>query len=137
MTIGLNPDLRDSRLQVILDSIGDGADEYGAGKLQIYSGTRPATGGSIGSCVLLAEYALPNPCGTITSGVLTFDIADTEASGIAAGNASWARIINNNDVFVMDLSVGTSSADVILDSVVIEVESPITCTLATITEGNV
>ena len=136
MTIGINADIRNSRLQLILDAIGDGADEYGAGKLQLYSGTRPATGGSIGACVLLAEYNFSNPCGTITSGVLTFDTLE-DAMGIAAGNASWARIIDNDGDFVMDLSVGgLSGTDVIMDSVVIEIGSPITCTLATITEGN-
>lgn len=29
MTIGINADIRNSRLQLILDAIGDGADEYG------------------------------------------------------------------------------------------------------------
>lgn len=135
MTIGLNPDLRDSRLQVILDSIDYGADEYGTGKLQIYSGTRPVTGGSIGSCVLLAEYDFSNPCGTITSGVLTFTDLGA-ATGLAVGNASWARIIDNDDNFVMDLSVGTSGTDVIMDSTAIEIGSVITCILETITEGN-
>jgi hypothetical protein len=138
MTIGLNSVLRDARLQIVLDAIDDGADEYSSQLLTIYDSDRPATGGAVDEYDLaLAEFLLPYPCGTITDGVLTFDtIADVVAIG--TGSAKWARITDAGNSFVMDLSVSnlTGSGDVKLDSLSIELGNTVHCHSAILTEGN-
>lgn len=137
MTIGIKSTLRDDRLEIIQDAIDAGGDEYGGGILQIYSGTRPATGGSASSCTKLLEFQLAWPCGSISAGVLTFDAAET-VQGLAAGTATWARITDIDDNFVMDLSVTNESGggDVLISNVVIALGLDTDLISASITEGN-
>lgn len=137
MTIGISSTLRDARLDLIKDAIDLGGDEYGGGILRIYSGTRPATGGALGGAVLLLEYDLAWPCGTITSGVLTLDsVAST--IGLAAGTATWARIVDVDENFVMDLSVTEEGAggDIVLSSTLIAISMEVLFISGGITEGN-
>lgn len=127
--------VRNSRLQAVLDAIDAGS---GAGKLRIYSGTRPATGGA--ETTVLAELALADPAGTIAGGVLTIDadpdLEDTSAD--ATGTATWARILDSDDNPVCDLDVSESGGggDVILDETAIVAGGTVTIATATITEGN-
>lgn len=139
MTIGLSTGMRNDRLQLILDAI----DSVGSGgHLLLFNGTKPAVGSFVDeydeydAYDLLANFTLPYPCGTISNGILTFG-AISDAIGLETGSATWARIINASGVFVMDLTVGVlSSFDVVMDSVVVDYMGPVSCTIATITEGN-
>lgn len=135
MAIGLDSTLRDSRLTLIKDAIDAGS---GAGKLLLYTATRPATGAAITTQTLLASITLNDPCGTVSSGVLTLDVdpIPTDSSADATGTAAWARLVTSADAFVADLSVGTSAADVIMNTVSVVIATPVTITSATITEGN-
>ena len=138
MTIGLDVDVRNSRLQKIIDAIDAEGDEYEAGSLTIYAGTRPATGAALDEYdVALVKFALPIPCGTISGGVLTFN-AIPDAYAIATEEATWARITDADDNFVADLSATDylGGGDVRIDDVNIEVGGLIHCIAATITEGN-
>lgn len=133
MAISLSTAIRNARLQVIADAINAGA---GAGKLRLYSGSRPATGGAV--TTLLAELTLSDPAhSSIAGGVLTFDAITQDASADATGTATWARIVDSDNAFVADLSVGLagSGADVILDSVSIVATNSVQVAVATITEG--
>ena len=115
MTVGMVTNLRNARLDAITTFVG------ASGKLRIYSGTRPATGGT--ATTLLAELTL-NP---ITG--------DTSAD--ATGTASWARIFKSDGTTVcMDCSVGTSGADINLNTVSLVAGAAVNVTSATITEGN-
>lgn len=138
MSIGLKSSIRTARLQLILDAIDAGADEYDPSKLLIYSGERPSTGGLVDEYdVVLVEFNLAYPCGSIINNSLCFDgIADVVASG--SGLAIWGRIIDSEDNFVMDLSVTnyTGSGDIKLDSTTIVQGENVHCSSATITEGN-
>ena len=112
MTIGLLATLRNSRLNLIRDAIDAGA---GAGKLRIYHGTtagdRPATGGTI-TTNLLAELTFSDPSAPNASGgVLTFSAITADASADNTGTGYWCRIVDSNNAFVLDGSVGTSGAD--------------------------
>lgn len=132
MATGLNETIRNARLNVIRDAIDAGA---GAGLLEIYAGTRPATGGTVttllGTLTFSATSA-PNAA----SGVLTFNAITEDSSADATGTASWARITDSTGAFVMDVDVGTSGTEIILNTVSIVAGGPIRVTSGTLTEGN-
>ena len=129
MSAGYSVTLRNAKLDAITTYVGN------AGIMEIYSGTQPATGGAEGT--LLATFTLGSPfAGAASGGVLTAtNPADVNAS--ATGTASWARIYKaDGTTMVMDLSVGTSGTQVILNSV--SLTSGVACSITsiTITAGN-
>lgn len=71
-----------------------------------------------------------------SGGVLTFSAITADASANATGTATWGRIVDSTSAFVMDFSVGTSGADYNLNTVSITTGVQVSCTSATITEGN-
>ena len=139
MTIGIDMDLRDARLLLIQEAIDFEADEYNTGKLRIYSGERPDTGAEPDEYdnVLLAEFNLPYPCGSITEGILTFNEI-ISVYGLVNGVASWGRIVDADDAFIMDLSVTSilGNGDIKIDDVNIVINVLIICSLASLIEGN-
>jgi hypothetical protein len=76
------------------------------GALLIYDGAMPAVGGdAITNQVLLAEFALPDPPGTVDAGVFTLAaVADVQAT--ADGVAVWVRVLAGDDSWLMDLDAG-------------------------------
>jgi len=139
MTIGLSTTLRNARLQHILDAIDAGGDEYGGGHLLIYSGDRPATGVVIDEYEndLLLSFPISWPCGSITGGVLTFGTVGS-AVGLAEGVAVFARLVDEDNLFVADLSVSIvgGAGEVKLDYIDIHVGTVVNCISAVLTEGN-
>lgn len=137
MTIGLDATIRNNRLTVIKDAVDAGS---GAGKFLFYDSPRPDTGAAITTQTLLASIALNDPCGTVSAGVLTFDVdpVPSDSSANDTGDAVWARIVTSADAFVADLSVGTtgSGADIIMNTVGIIAGLPVSIVSASITEGN-
>lgn len=134
MALGMATTLRNARLQKIIDAIDAGA---AGGKLKIYNGSRPATGGAATTLLgtlTFSTTSAPAPSG----GVLTFDTITADSSADATGTATWARITDSDDNFVMDLSVGAtgSGADIELSTTSIVAGGVISVTSATITEGN-
>lgn len=131
-TIGLVVAVRNSRLDLIKTAIDAGA---GPGLLRVYDGTRPATGGTATN--LLAELTFSDPSASAAaSGVLTFSAITADASANATGTATWCRIVDSTGAFVMDGSVGTSGADYNLNTTSITSGVQVSCTSATLTEGN-
>ena len=133
MAIGLSTTARNARLTALITAIDAGS---GPGVLSIYSGTRPATGGT--ATTLLAELTLSDPCGTVSGGVLTFNAITQDSSANASGTASWARIADSDATFVLDLGVGTagSGMEIILNTTTIVAGGPVGMTSASLTEGN-
>ncbi len=132
MTVGLITAGRNSRLNVIRDLIDAGA---GAGLFRVYDSTRPATGGA--ATTLLAELTLTDPSApNAAAGVLTFSAITADASANASGTATWGRLVDSTGAFVGDFSVGTSGADFNLNTVTITAGVQVSCTSATLTEGN-
>lgn len=74
----------------------------GAGKIEIRSGTRPATPGDTATGTLLATVVLGDPAfGSASSGVVT--LADPAAvTGVASGTATWFRAMDSTNAAVMD-----------------------------------
>lgn len=132
MAVGLVTTLRNTRLDAITTAIAAGG---GAGKIRIYDGTRPATGGS--ATTLLAELTCSAPAaGAASAGVLTFSAITADSSADASGTATWARIVTSANNAVLDCSVGTSGTDIVLNSTTITAGQQVSITSATITEGN-
>lgn len=125
--------IRNTMLDVIATAINAGA---GPGLLRVYNGTRPATGGS--ATTLLATLTFSDPCTSsgASGGVLTFAAITQDSSADNTDTATWCRIVDSTGTFVADANVGTSAADFILSSVAIIAGQTVSCTSATITDGN-
>jgi hypothetical protein len=128
MALGYVTTLRNNQLAQITTSVGT------SGKIRIYSGTRPATGGT--ETTVLAEL----PCSATfapapSGGVLTVN-AITSATASATGTASWFRILTSANAAVVDGDVGTSGSDLNLNSTAITSGGTVSITSFTITAGN-
>lgn len=127
MALGFSTSVRNARGSALTTEAGNAA------KFQIYSGTRPATGAAITSQVKLAEFVMGTPFATTSNGVTTITLP-ANATGLAAGTATWARVTKaDGTTFVMDLSAGT---DFTLSTTTVSVGLILQMTLATITEGD-
>lgn len=125
MPVVYNLATRNARLTVVRDQIDAGT---GPGVLQI---------GTAGMAAVLAEVTLADPCATIASGVLTFSgFPRSDTSANASGVAAAARIRDSNGVDVITgLTVGTSGADINLDTTTIAAGQQVQITSATITHA--
>lgn len=98
------------------------AAELNNGYLRIYDGSQPATADdAIGGQVLLAELRFgATAFGAAAAGVITANAITPDSSANATGTATWYRCLKSDGTTpVMDGSVGTSSANLILNSVAI------------------
>lgn len=136
MTLGMDVALRNARLQVIADAIDAGASD--PGYMEIYDGTQPATGAAVTDQTLLGMVTFSKPCAaSITGGVLTFDDI-TGSNAVADGIATWVRVYDGDDVFVLDMDVGGpgDGASVTLNTTFVVEDGPISVVSAVIIEGN-
>jgi hypothetical protein len=124
--------LRNNMLDEITAAIDGGVS---AGLLRVYDGTRPATGGA--ATTLLAELTFTDPCaGAASAGVLTFSSITDDSSANATGTATWCRVVDSTGTFVFDANVGASGADYNLNTTSITAGQTVSCTSASITDGN-
>lgn len=125
--ISLSTDVRNLRLNVLRDKIS-------GGKLCIYGGERPYTGGS--APTKLVEFSFPDPCASdAEDGMLIFnELQPVEAT--ASGKASWARILTSRGQFVADCSVGRGDGEIQLKTVDLYQGMKVTLTSGAISEGN-
>ncbi len=129
MTVGINDTIRQARAEALIAAIDAGS---GPGKLRFYSGSRPAKGGT--PTTLLAELVFASPCGTASSGVITYSALTGEDSAPAGGTATWARFVDSDNTFVQDADIGT---DIILSpTAVIQMGGEVTSAGGTQTVGN-
>lgn len=133
MALGYATALRNAQLDQITTRMDGGS---GAALLRIYDGTRPATGGTATN--LLAQLTMTDPSAAAASaGVLTLSSIAQDASADATGTATWFRIVQSDGTtHVMDGSVGTSGADLNLNSTSITAGGTVSVTSFTITAGN-
>lgn len=125
MAVTYSNTAKTNRMTAVRDTIDGGS---GAGVLQI---------GTTGMATVLAEFTLNDPCGTVSGSVLTlsgFPKSDTSAN--ATGTAAAARIRDSSGVDVITgLTVGTSTEDIILDSVSITTGQTVTLNSASLTHA--
>lgn len=128
MALGLSTLTRNGMMDAITTQIG------ASGKVRIYSGVRPATGGA--ATVLLAEDALSaTSAPAAASGVLTFN-AITTANATATGTASWFRVLTSANVAVIDGDVAVSGSDMNLNTTAIVSGGPVAISSWTLTAPN-
>lgn len=128
MALGFVTTVRDAWLTTIVTTIGT------SGKVRIYSGTRPATGGT--ATTILAELALSATAGTVSGQVLTFSAITQDSSADATGTATWFRVLTSANVAVFDGDCGTSGSDMNMSTTSIVATGPVSITSWTITAPN-
>ena len=117
---------KNARMDAVTAQIDGGS---GAGTLQI---------GTSGMGTVLAVFTLNDPCaGAAAGGVLTFSgFPKSDTSADNTGTAASAVIKDSNGTTVISgLTVATSSADIVLDSVSFTAGQTVTLNSATITHA--
>ncbi len=130
MTLGINVTTRNAMLDSITTRAGASA------LLRIYDGTQPATGGT--ATTLLAELTCNATFAPgASSGVLTLNAITSDTSANATGTATWFRIVQSGgSTHVLDGTVGTSGADLNLNTTSIVSGATVAVSSFTITAGN-
>ncbi|WP_333873049.1 hypothetical protein [Methylobacter sp.] len=128
--------LRNSRAQCIAAALDAGATP---GKILLYTAPRPATGAAITTQTLIGTCMLSDPCGTVSNGVLVFDDINDDDLADATGVIAWARGVDGDDAFVLDMSCGIegSGAALIFNTLSAQMGGAIQILSGSITEGNV
>jgi len=80
MSITYPSTIIDGRLLVVVNAIG------AAGKIQL---------GTAGMALVVSTVILPNPCGTISGGVLTFSAPQVDPTAAFSGFVTAARVTNS------------------------------------------
>lgn len=125
MAAGYSTTLRNAQLDAITTAVGN------AGKLALYDGVRPATGGA--ATTKLAEFTLGTPFAAGAAAGVLSPTLPSDTTGIAAGTATWGRITTSAGTFVIDLGVGT---DITLNTTTVSVGVACSVTSFEITRGN-
>lgn len=134
MTIHISTAARNAACDSVVDLLDAGP---AGGKIRIYSGAQPAgPDTAVGAQVLLAELTMDATAafGSAANGTATLDATPVlSTTGLAAGTAAWFRMLDSNNVAVMDGSAGTSGTDLILNTATISVGVTVEVTAGTIT----
>lgn len=108
-----------------------------SGKLRIYDGSQAATADTaIGAQVLLAELTMnATAFGASALGVATANAITSDSSADNTGTASWFRMLKSDGTTALwDGTVGTSGADLNLNTVSIVAGAAVAVTAFTLTE---
>jgi hypothetical protein len=137
--IGFAMTLRNARLQQIVAAF-DAAATPGSILLYTVGSGRPQTGGAITDQVLLGTVGLSQPCGTITSAVLTFNAFVDDLIADDTGLISWARGVDGNGTFVTDMGCSAlgdpSPKTLVFNTLSVQAGGVIQIVSGTFTEGN-
>jgi hypothetical protein len=129
MALGYVAALRNAQLDAITTQCGASA------LLRIYSGTRPATGGTE-TTVLAGLVCNATFAPAASGGVLTLNAITADASADSSGTATWFRILTSGATPKIDGDVGTSGSDLNLNSTSITAGGTVSVTSFVITCGN-
>lgn len=98
--------VKNSSLDTIKAAIDAGS---GAGLIKIYTGTQPSLpSDAVTTQTLLGTLTFSDPCGSSSSGTLTFSAITQDSSADATGTATWARITDSAANVVFDCDVGVT-----------------------------
>lgn len=133
-----NPKVSSARRAAMLNSITAAAS---SGILRIYSGAQPTDADTaVGAQVVLAELTMnATAFGSATSvastdSVLTANSITPDSSANATGTAAWFRLWDSaGTVPLIDGTVGTSAADLIINSVSISAGAAVSASSLTLT----
>lgn len=132
MALQFSTTLRNNRLDQITSAVG------GSGLLRIYSGTAPANvAAALSGNTLLAELTCNATFApSASNGTLTLNSITQDSSADATGTASFFRLLTSGGTAIVQGTVGTSGADLNLNSVAISSGAAVSVTSFTITEAN-
>lgn len=123
-------ELRNAKLDANTAVIGS------AGKLEIYAGTDSA-GTNNAEGTLLATFTLGSPFAPPAANGVQSPTLPAATTGVANGTAGWARVTKaDGSTAVMDLTVGTSGAQINLNTLTISTGVAVSVTSWTITAGD-
>lgn len=131
--MALNPKTTVARRNAMLDNCLANAN---SGLLRIYDGTQPTDADTaIGAQVLLAELTMnATAFAGASSGSAAANAITSDSSANAAGTATWFRLLKSDGTTViMDGSVGTSGANLNLNSVAISSGAAVAVSSFTVT----
>lgn len=133
MTIRLPVATRNAAANAVADLVDAGS---GSGLLRIYTGTQPASADLAPTGTLLATFTMNDPAfGTVGSGTATLIVTPAiSTTGVAAGNATWFRLLDSAGTTVLDGSVTESGGggDLIMSTVTISIGLTLSLTAGTI-----
>lgn len=132
MALSLTTTIRNAMLDAITSAVG------ASGFIDIYSGTPPANvGTALSGNTLLAHLACSATFAAGASGgVLTLNTITQDSSADNTGTATFFRITTSGGTAVVQGTVGTSGADLNMNTVSIVAAGPVACTGFTITAPN-
>lgn len=128
MAIAYSTAARNARLDAITTAVGN------AGKLRIYNGARPASGGA--ATTLLSEHTLGSPFAPAAAAGVLSPTLPANVNASATSTATWFRVTTSAGAFVIDGDVAVSGSDLNLVSTSITSGQPVQITAWTITTGN-
>lgn len=108
-----------------------------SGKLRLYSGTRPATPDTaLSGNTLLAELTFgATAFGASVNGVATANAITADSSADATGTATFARLFESDGTtVVLDQEVGTTGANINLNTTSIVTGAAVSVTSMTLTQ---
>ncbi len=105
--------------------------------IRLYTGTQPANANTgLSGNTLLVSLTVSGALGTDSNGTITFSTIGN-GTAVASGTATFFRIVKSDGTtVVMDGSVGTSSADLVLNTTTIATNDTVAITSGTIVRGN-
>lgn len=135
MTVRIATAVRNAMVDAVKTLIDGGS---GPGKIRIYTGSQPAGPGSAAVGTLLAEIPFADPSfGASATGSAAADVTPVlTATASQSGTAGWLRILDSNDVALIDGSVTATGAggDFTLNSTVVTSGLAVSVTGLTLTE---
>lgn len=114
-----NPHLSTAARNGMVDTLNTA---LGSGALfRLYSGTQPANANTaLSGNTLLAEIALAaSPFLSGSGGAAALDTTTPDSSADNSGTATWGSFVTSGGTRVLDVSVATASADMIIDNATI------------------
>lgn len=124
--------LKNAQLDAITSAVGT------SGLIRIYSGTQPASpDAALSGNTVLAELACSSALAAAASGgVLTLNSITADSSADNTGTATFGSILTSGGTRIVDFSVGTSGADLNLNTTSIVSGAQVSISSASITAGN-
>ena len=130
--MALNPKFSNTCVNAEADAVGNALN---TGYIRIYDGSQPANADTaVGAQVLLAELRFgADAFPAAVAGLLTANAITSDSSANATGTAAWARILASDGTTVyFDGTVGTSAANVILNTLSIVAGAVVSCSALTL-----
>jgi hypothetical protein len=116
----------------MVDAVVDRLDGGSAGTIKVYSGSRPASPDDAATGTLLATFTLSNPAFGSASAKSAALNTVTSVTAAATGTAGYFRAANSAGTAMFDGTVGTSGAELNLNTVSITSGGTVSITSGTV-----